>query len=96
MHSHSLPPSLPPSPSIHPSLPPSLPPSLLPSPSLPLSLLIFQQVLRRGAHVNDKDGLTDLSLLHFASKAGAVGIGNGTTAANLVNTLLNKVWAFIS
>ncbi|XP_019857361.1 PREDICTED: CAP-Gly domain-containing linker protein 3-like [Amphimedon queenslandica] len=52
--------------------------------------LLTREVLRRGAHVNDKDGLTDLSLLHFASKAGAVGIGNGTTAANLVNTLLNK------
>ena len=37
------------------------------SSSLPLSF----QILRRGAHVNDKDGLTDLSLLHYASKAGA-------------------------
>ena len=39
-------------------------------------LLIFlipshYQILRRGAHINDKDGLTDLSLLHYASKAGA-------------------------
>ena len=33
------------------------------------------QVLRRGANINDRDGLTDLSLLHYASKAGA---GKGT------------------
>ena len=29
------------------------------------------QVLRRGAHVDDRDGLTDMTLLHYACKAGA-------------------------
>ena len=49
------------------------------------------QVLRRGANVNDKDGLSDLSLLHFACKSGATGVGNVSAALNLVNSLLNKV-----
>ncbi|CAI8012145.1 CAP-Gly domain-containing linker protein 3, partial [Geodia barretti] len=56
----------------------SLPPGLLP------------QVLRRGANINDRDGLTDLSLLHFACKSGAAGVGNIDAAVNLVNSLLNK------
>ena len=64
--------------------PPHPPPSLSPS-----------QVLRRGANVNDRDGLTDLSLLHFACKSGAPGVGNVNAALNLVNSLLNKVLSFI-
>ena len=65
-------------------------PSIPPPPSLPPS-----QVLRRGANVNDRDGLTDLSLLHFACKSGAPGVGNVNAALNLVNSLLNKVLSFI-
>ena len=41
--------------------------------------------------MNDRDGLTDLSLLHFACKSGAAGVGNIGAAVNLVNSLLNKV-----
>ena len=53
------------------------------------------QVLRRGANVNDRDGLTDLSLLHFACKSGAAGVGNVNAAVNLVITLLNKVYVHV-
>ncbi|CAI8017268.1 CAP-Gly domain-containing linker protein 4 [Geodia barretti] len=52
---------------------------------------LSREVLRRGANVNDRDGLTDLSLLHFACKSGAAGVGNIDAAVNLVNSLLNKV-----
>ena len=31
----------------------------------------LKQVLRRGANVNDRDDLTDLTLLHYACKSGA-------------------------
>ena len=58
--------------------------------SVPYTFLL-SQILRRGAHINDKDGLTDLSVLHYACKAGADGMGNGVSTANLVNSLINKV-----
>lgn len=38
-------------------------------------LFIFAQILKRGCGVNDRDGLTDMSLLHYCCKAGAQGIG---------------------
>lgn len=37
--------------------------------------LLFAQILKRGCGVNDRDGLTDMSLLHYCCKAGAPGIG---------------------
>lgn len=51
---------------------------------------LAREVLRRGANVNDKDDLTDLSLLHYACKCGAVGLGKEDSAANLVNSLISK------
>eukprot|EP00731_Ephydatia_muelleri_P031593 Em0023g100a len=51
---------------------------------------LTREILRRGANVNDRDSLTDLSLLHYACKSGAAGIGNETAASNLVNSLLQK------
>lgn len=33
------------------------------------------QILKRGCHVNDRDGLTDMTLLHYSCKAGAHGVG---------------------
>ena len=56
-----------------------------------LYILFIGQVLRRGAHINDKDGLTDLSLIHYACKAGALGVSNGGSTANLVSSLIAKV-----
>ena len=62
---------------------------------LTYSFLFFLllQVLRRGAHVDDKDSLTDLSLLHFACKAGA--LVNGGSPLNLVSSLIAKVISFL-
>lgn len=36
------------------------------------------QILKRGCGVNDRDGLTDMTLLHYCCKAGAPGIGECT------------------
>lgn len=35
----------------------------------------LSQILKRGCHVNDRDGLTDMTLLHYSCKAGAHGVG---------------------
>uniref|UniRef100_A0A674II96 CAP-Gly domain-containing protein n=1 Tax=Terrapene triunguis TaxID=2587831 RepID=A0A674II96_9SAUR len=37
--------------------------------------VIGSEILKRGCHVNDRDGLTDMTLLHYACKAGAHGVG---------------------
>ncbi|KAF6729037.1 CAP-Gly domain-containing linker protein 4 [Oryzias melastigma] len=41
--------------------------------------LIGSEILKRGCGVNDRDGLTDMSLLHYCCKAGAPGIGPSLT-----------------
>ena len=48
------------------------------SPSLSLS-----QVFERNGHVNDRDSISDMTLLHFACKAGAAGIGDPQVAAEV-------------
>lgn len=40
-----------------------------------LTRLSVPQILKRGCHVNDRDGLTDMTLLHYSCKAGAHGVG---------------------
>lgn len=40
-----------------------------------LTSLSAAQILKRGCHVNDRDGLTDMTLLHYSCKAGAHGVG---------------------
>ncbi|GFY51561.1 CAP-Gly domain-containing linker protein 4 [Trichonephila inaurata madagascariensis] len=52
--------------------------------------MLVNEVLIRGANVNDRDGLTDMTLLHYACKAGANGVGNVTTATRTVGLLLDK------
>jgi len=51
---------------------------------------LTREILRRGANVNDRDGLTDLTLLLFACKSGAAGVGNEMAAVNLVKSLISK------
>lgn len=51
--------------------------------------LIFQ-ILKRGAHINDRDGLTDMTLLHYSSKSGAAGIGDSDIAARVSSMLISK------
>ncbi|KAM7404020.1 hypothetical protein PAMA_004439 [Pampus argenteus] len=50
--------------------------------------LIGNEILTRGCGVNDRDGLTDMSLLHYCCKAGAPGIGDAETAASFARQLL--------
>ncbi|XP_031557879.1 CAP-Gly domain-containing linker protein 3-like isoform X2 [Actinia tenebrosa] len=52
--------------------------------------LLVKEILRRGANVNDRDGLTDMSMLHYACKAGAVGVGDVTSSTNVVRELITK------
>ncbi|XP_074872665.1 CAP-Gly domain-containing linker protein 3 isoform X2 [Carettochelys insculpta] len=50
--------------------------------------VIGGEILKRGCHVNDRDGLTDMTLLHYACKAGAHGVGDPAAAVRLSNQLL--------
>ncbi|XP_057715155.1 CAP-Gly domain-containing linker protein 4-like isoform X2 [Corythoichthys intestinalis] len=50
--------------------------------------LIGNEILNRGCGVNDRDGLTDMSLLHYCCKAGAPGIGDADTAAGFARQLI--------
>lgn len=43
------------------------------------------QILKRGCGVNDRDGLTDMSLLHYCCKAGAQGIGESKCSLDTWN-----------
>uniref|UniRef100_W5L2K7 Si:dkeyp-47f9.4 n=1 Tax=Astyanax mexicanus TaxID=7994 RepID=W5L2K7_ASTMX len=50
---------------------------------------IGNEILKRGCGVNDRDGLTDMSLLHYCCKAGAPGIGDAENAASFARKLLS-------
>uniref|UniRef100_A0A5F9DPT5 CAP-Gly domain containing linker protein family member 4 n=1 Tax=Oryctolagus cuniculus TaxID=9986 RepID=A0A5F9DPT5_RABIT len=51
---------------------------------------LFQNIdiLKRGCNVNDRDGLTDMTLLHYTCKSGAHGIGDVETAVKFAGRLL--------
>ncbi|XP_048830050.1 CAP-Gly domain-containing linker protein 4-like isoform X2 [Brienomyrus brachyistius] len=51
--------------------------------------LIGNEILKRGCGINDRDGLTDMSLLHYCCKAGAPGIGDAEGAAGFARQLLS-------
>uniref|UniRef100_A0AAR2M267 CAP-Gly domain-containing protein n=1 Tax=Pygocentrus nattereri TaxID=42514 RepID=A0AAR2M267_PYGNA len=50
--------------------------------------IIGEEILKRGCHVNDRDGLTDMTLLHYSCKAGAHGVGDPEAALRLSNQLI--------
>ncbi|XP_036392298.1 CAP-Gly domain-containing linker protein 3 isoform X2 [Megalops cyprinoides] len=50
--------------------------------------IIGNEILKRGCHVNDRDGLTDMTLLHYSCKAGAHGVGDPAAALRLSNQLI--------
>ncbi|XP_051868915.1 CAP-Gly domain-containing linker protein 4-like isoform X3 [Pristis pectinata] len=50
--------------------------------------VIGNEILSRGCHVNDRDGLTDMTLLHYTCKAGAQGIGDAEVAAKFASKLI--------
>lgn len=45
--------------------------------------------MKRGANINDRDGLTDMTLLQYASKSGAAGIGDPESAMHIVSMLID-------
>ncbi|BFY99568.1 hypothetical protein BsWGS_02608 [Bradybaena similaris] len=51
--------------------------------------LLVEEILKRGANINDRDGLTDMTLLHYASKSGAAGIGDPESAMHIVSMLID-------
>ncbi|XP_065833452.1 CAP-Gly domain-containing linker protein 4-like [Oscarella lobularis] len=51
---------------------------------------LANEVLRRGAHIEDRDSLTDHTLLHYACKSAACGVGDEESAAQLVSFLIEK------
>ncbi|ESP02457.1 hypothetical protein LOTGIDRAFT_224824 [Lottia gigantea] len=52
--------------------------------------LLVNEIIKRGANINDRDGLTDMTLLHYASKSGAAGMGDADLAAKVVSYLLSE------
>lgn len=51
--------------------------------------MLVTEILKRGANVNDRDGLTDMTMLHYACKSGAEGIGSAINATQTVGMLLD-------
>ena len=50
--------------------------------------LLVTEVLKRGAHPDDRDSLTDMTLLMYSCKAGASGVGNVGASVKIVNYLV--------
>ena len=51
---------------------------------------LIMEVVKRGAHPDDRDSLTDMSLLMYACKAGASGVGS-VEAATKVTTVTSPI-----
>ncbi|XP_044867892.1 CAP-Gly domain-containing linker protein 4 isoform X2 [Mauremys mutica] len=51
--------------------------------------IIGNEIIKRGCSVNDRDGLTDMTLLHYTCKSGAHGIGDVDTAAKFASHLID-------
>ncbi|KAL5963164.1 CAP-Gly domain-containing linker protein 3 [Taenia solium] len=59
------------------------------TPSTQLQLdTIVMEILKRGAHVDDRDGMTDMTLLHYTAKSGA--LGNEDLACKIAEFLLDQ------
>ena len=55
---------------------------------------LVNEALRMGAHPDDRDSVTDMTLLMFTCKAGAAGVGDGSQAAKVrikLENLLLKI-----
>ena len=52
--------------------------------------LLVEEAIRRGANVNDRDSLTDMTMLHYCAKAGAQKIGNLEGVIGAIRTLLQS------
>ncbi|KAF6102771.1 CAP-Gly domain containing linker protein family member 4 [Phyllostomus discolor] len=51
--------------------------------------IIGNEILKRGCNVNDRDGLTDMTLLHYTCKSGAHGVGDVDTAVKFATQLID-------
>ncbi|NWI98800.1 CLIP4 protein, partial [Crypturellus undulatus] len=51
--------------------------------------IIGNEIIKRGCNVNDRDGLTDMTLLHYTCKSGANGIGDVETAVKFATQLID-------
>ncbi|NXG59209.1 CLIP4 protein, partial [Hemiprocne comata] len=51
--------------------------------------IIGNEIIKRGCNVNDRDGLTDMTLLHYTCKSGAHGIGDVETALKFAKQLID-------
>ncbi|NWW86337.1 CLIP4 protein, partial [Rhynochetos jubatus] len=51
--------------------------------------IIGNEIIKRGCNVNDRDGLTDMTLLHYTCKSGAHGIGDVGTAVKFATQLID-------
>ncbi|NXU58175.1 CLIP4 protein, partial [Turnix velox] len=51
--------------------------------------IIGNEIIKRGCNVNDRDGLTDMTLLHYTCKSGAHGIGDVETAVKFAMQLID-------
>ncbi|NWU36139.1 CLIP4 protein, partial [Hylia prasina] len=51
--------------------------------------VIGNEIIKRGCNVNDRDGLTDMTLLHYTCKSGAHGIGDVETAVKFASQLID-------
>jgi len=58
--------------------------------------LLVREVLRRGAHIDDRDGLTDMTLLHYVCKSGSSGVGDVDMALRTVRYLVESFDADVS
>ncbi|XP_065196059.1 CAP-Gly domain-containing linker protein 3-like [Sycon ciliatum] len=52
--------------------------------------LLIKELLRRGCHIDDRDGLTDATLLHYACKSSAAGAGDREAGKELVKILISQ------
>ena len=48
---------------------------------------LVKEILKRGGHIDDRDGLNDMTLLHYACKSGSSGIGDVNTSLKTVHLL---------
>ena len=54
----------------------------------------MDECIRRGSHPDDRDCLTDMTLLMYACKAGANGVGDQQAAANVSFAFCNCMFLF--
>ena len=50
---------------------------------------LVDEALRMGAHPDDRDGVTDMTLLMYTCKAGAAGVGDGSIASKVAQRLID-------